>query len=187
MPALMNSLGWPESGRDDMLNNEIESALNRHLNAEFFSSYLYLSMAAYFDKHDLPGMLNWMKAQSAEENTHALKFYKFILDRDGKVALDAIERPPNEWSSPLEAFENAYKHEQEVSSKINVLLELSLKHHDHATHNFLQWFVAEQVEEEATVRDICSRLKLVGNDGRGLFLIDQELAARGPDDAGADE
>ncbi len=159
---------------------EVESALNGQLNAEFFSSYLYLSMAAYFEESDLPGMSNWMRVQADEEHQHAMKFYQFLLDRDARIVLEAISKPASSWDSPLAAFEDALEHERGVSQSINNLVDLCLKSHDHATNNFLQWFVAEQVEEEATVRDLLRRVKLVGNDGRGLFLIDQELATRTP-------
>ena len=163
-----------------MITPEVEAALNDQLNAEFFSSYLYLSMAAYFEENDLPGMSNWMRIQADEEHQHGMKFYQFVLDRDGRVVLGAIAKPTDTWDSPLAAFEDAFEHESEVSQRINTLVDLCLKNHDHATNNFLQWFVAEQVEEEATVRDLLRRVKLVGNDGRGLFLIDQELAGRTP-------
>lgn len=161
-----------------MLNKEVESALNDQINAEFYSSYLYLSMAAWFEGNDLPGMARWMRIQSTEEWQHALKFYRYVMDRDGGVLLQGIDEPPREWESPLDVFKVGHEHEQTVSNSINDIVDLALKARDHATNNFLQWFVAEQVEEEATVRDICSRLRLVGNEGRGLFLIDQELASR---------
>ncbi len=169
-----------------MLSTNMQNALNAQMNAEFYSSYLYLAMAANFEVADLPGMASWMTLQADEEAMHAKKFYRYLLDRDGRVHLGAIDAPKESWSSPLDVFENALAHERHVSQSINALVDLALKEQDHATNNFLQWFVAEQVEEEATVRDVCSRLKLVGDDGRGLFLIDQELAGRKPAPSPAD-
>jgi len=161
-----------------MIDKAMEEALNGHLNHEFFSSYLYLSMSAWFQRTGLRGHAHWMRLQSREEQGHVTRMYNYLLDRDGTVTLGSIEAPPIEWESPQAAFNAAYLHEQGVTQRINDLVDLSLKVRDHATHNFLQWFVREQVEEEAVVSDIVGRSKLVEGDGRGLILIDQELAAR---------
>jgi ferritin len=160
-----------------MIDKAVEEALNRHLNHEFYSSYLYLSMSAWFQRTGLRGHAHWMRIQSREEQGHVTRMYNYLLDRDGRVALGAIEAPPTEWETPLAAFEAAYEHEQGVTQRINELVDLALTQRDHATHNFLQWFVREQVEEEAVGSDIVGRSKVV-EGGRGLILIDQELAAR---------
>ena len=161
-----------------MLIPALEKALNAQLNAEYYSSYLYLAKGAYFESVDLPGMANWMRLQAAEEHTHAMRFYQYIIDRDGDVELEQIAKPQKKWKSPREVFENVLGHEREVTQLISDLVGLALENGDHATHNFLQWFVAEQVEEEATAKDVLSRVKLVGDNGQGLFLIDRELAER---------
>ena len=155
-------------------------ALNEHLNVEYYSAYYYLSMSAHFHYTDLNGMGQWMRMQHQEELVHAGKFYDFINDRDGKVTLTQIETPPHEWDSPISVFEDALKHEQEVTQKIYKLVDLSLEIRDHATNTFLQWFVTEQVEEESTASEIIQQLKLVGDDGNGLFLLDRELGLRAP-------
>ncbi|HEM56448.1 MAG: ferritin [Thermodesulfobacterium geofontis] len=161
-----------------MLKDEMERALNEQLKWEIYSGYLYLSMAAYFENLGLQGFSQWMKAQSAEEIMHAMKFYKFIFERDGKVVLQEIPAPPKEWKNPEEVFEFAYKHEQEVTGRINNLMSLAKKLEDYATENFLQWFVEEQVEEEASFKEILSKLRLIKNDPQGLFYLDKELSQR---------
>jgi ferritin len=161
-----------------MLNEKMGKALNDQINAEFYSSYLYLSMAAYFESINLKGFANWMRVQAQEEDFHAKKLFGFVADRSGRVLLQAIKAPPHDWGSPLAVFEAAYKHECHVTDLINKLVDLSVKLSDHATNNFLQWFVGEQVEEEANADAIIQQLKLIGNDGHGLFMIDRELATR---------
>lgn len=152
--------------------------LNRQVNAELYSSYLYLSMAAYFESINLKGFANWMKIQAQEEVTHAMKFFDYINERGGRVTLDTIKKPPAEWKSPLDVFENTYKHEVNVTKMINSLVDLAIKEKDHATYNMLQWFVAEQVEEEASADAIRQQLKFIGKDGRGLLMLDRELSRR---------
>jgi len=161
-----------------MLNKKIQPALNQQLIAELYSSYLYLSMSAYFQSVNLPGFANWMRVQAQEELVHAMKFYDFINERGGRVMLQQIEAPPTEWSSPLDVFENAYKHEQKVTGLINDLVNLAVKEGDHATNIFLQWFVTEQVEEEASADEVVQKLKLMGDDGGGLFMLDREMGQR---------
>jgi ferritin len=156
----------------------MEAALNKQLNAEYYSAYLYLSMSAYCSDIDLPGFAHWMRMQFEEEMIHALKFYDFIDARDGRVKLTEIKAPPVEWKSPLAVFEETYKHEQSVSKMINDLVDLSTEESDHATYNFLQWFVEEQVEEEDSANNILKRIKLIDGAGTGLLIIDQELAGR---------
>jgi ferritin len=161
-----------------MLKPEMEKALNEQINAELFSSYLYLSMATYFDSINLTGFSNWMKIQAQEELTHAAKLISFVSERGGRVRLAAIDAPPTEWDSPLAAFEATYEHEGKVTDLINKLVDLSLELSDHAANQFLQWFVAEQVEEEASADEIVQQLRLVKGEGQGLFMIDRELGQR---------
>lgn len=156
----------------------MEKALNDQVNAELYSSYLYLSMAAYFNEVNLTGFARWMEVQALEELTHAMKFYRFINERGGRVVLAAIKNPKTAWSSPLEAFEDAFKHEQMVTGLINDLVDLAIAEKDHASNHFLQWFVAEQVEEEASANEIVQKIKLMGEAQGGLFMLDRELGQR---------
>jgi len=163
-----------------MLTEKMQKALNGQLNAELYSSYLYLSMNAYFKLVNLDGFANWMHYQAQEELQHSLKFYNFIIQRGGKVQLQQIEAPPTEWGSPLAVFEATLKHEQKVTGLINALVEIAHEERDHATNIFLQWFVSEQVEEEESVGGVLEQLKLMGDAQGGLFMIDRELAKRSP-------
>jgi ferritin len=161
-----------------MLDEKMQTALNKQMTAELYSSYLYLSMSAYFQSISLPGFANWMRIQAQEELVHAMKFYDFINERGGRVILQPVEGPPTEWSSPLDVFENTYKHEQKVTGLINDLVNLAVKEGDHATNIFLQWFVTEQVEEEASADEVVQKLKLMGDAKGGLFMLDREMGQR---------
>ncbi len=161
-----------------MIKAKIQDALNKQLNAELYSSYLYLSMAAYFESVSLKGFANWMRVQAREELVHAMKFYAYINERSGRVNLASISAPSAQWDSPLAAFEQVYEHEQKVTGLINDLVTLAVSEADHATNNFLQWFVAEQVEEESSADEIVQKLRLLGEDRSGLFMLDQELGQR---------
>ena len=161
-----------------MIDGRMQEALNRHANAEFYSSYLYLSMSAYFQSINLPGFAHWMRVQAREELAHAMKFYDYVVERGGRVSLQVVEAPTAQWDSPLAAFEDAYRHEQKVTGLINHLVDEAVQTRDHATNNFLQWFVSEQVEEEASADAIVQKLKLMGDAPGGLFMIDHELAQR---------
>jgi len=161
-----------------MLNSKIQDAFNEQLNEELFSSYLYLSMAAYFEAQNLTGMAHWMRLQHAEEHEHGMKFFDFINNRGGRVMLAKIKEPKTNWESPLDAFEDACGHEAKVTGLINRLVELSQAEKDPAAGTFLQWFVTEQVEEEATVQAIKDNLKLAGGNTVALFMIDRELGQR---------
>ncbi|HEC82682.1 MAG TPA: ferritin [Thermoplasmatales archaeon] len=161
-----------------MLSKKMLRALNKQVNAELYSAYLYLSMSAYFESINLKGFANWMRVQAQEEVTHAMKFFDYINERGGKVEMMAIEKPPTEWNSPLHVFEETYKHEINVTNMINELVNLAVEEKDHATYNMLQWFVAEQVEEEASADEIRQQLSLIGKDGRGILMIDRELKGR---------
>jgi ferritin len=161
-----------------MLKTEIQEAFNRQINAELHSAYLYLSMAAYFESENLSGMASWMRVQAQEETTHAMKFFDFIHERDGRVTLTALEGPKTEWTSPLDAFEGAYAHECKITGMINALVDLSIRESDHAANAFLQWFVTEQVEEEAAAKTIVDKLKMAGGHTMALFMLDRELGQR---------
>jgi ferritin len=161
-----------------MIDEKMQEALNKQLNAELYSAYLYLSMSTHFQSVNLGGFANWMRVQAREELLHAMKFYDYVNERGGRVTLLPVDEPPSQWHSPLAAFEHVYQHEQKVTSLINKLVDLAVKARDHATNNFLQWFVSEQVEEEASADEVVQRLKLVGDDRSGLFMIDRELAQR---------
>lgn len=166
-----------------MLNTKIEKAINDQINAEMYSAYLYLSMSAYFERMNLPGFAKWTYVQYLEETTHALKFFKYVNERGGNVRLTAIKEPPTEWKSPMDVYDNIYKHEQLVTSLINNIMDISIQEKDHATNNLLQWYVAEQVEEEANAQLILGHLKRTGDSKDGLFMIDKELSTRVFNDA----
>ena len=161
-----------------MITKKMQDALNGQINAELYSSYLYLSMEAAFEVMNLPGMGKWMRMQTQEEIVHAMKLYDFVNERGSKVTLKAIDGPQVEWPSALAVFEAAYAHEQKVTGLINELVNLAVEEKDHATNSFLQWFVNEQVEEEASASDVVAKLKMVENAPGGLFMIDQELGQR---------
>jgi len=161
-----------------MLGEKIENALNSQMNAELYSAYLYLAMNAYFESIDLGGFANWMRIQAQEELSHAMKFHDYITQRGGRVILDKIEKPPTEWESPLDVFEHVYAHEQKVTGLINDLVNLAIEENDHATNNFLQWFVAEQVEEEESSSGVLQKVKLAGEDASSILMLDNELGQR---------
>jgi ferritin len=161
-----------------MISRKMEKALNAQVNAELYSAYLYLSMESYFKSLNLNGFANWMRVQTQEEVSHAMKIYDFVAERGGRVLLEAIEGPPTEWNSPLEVFEAAYAHEQKVTGLINDLVDLAIKEKDHATNSFLQWFVSEQVEEEASTDEIVQQLKMMEKAPGGMFMLNRELGQR---------
>ena len=161
-----------------MIKEKILSAINRQINAELYSAYLYLSMNAYLNSINLSGFANWMRVQALEEMTHADKFYQYIIERGGRVILELIDSPPADWASALEVFEHVYEHEQKVTKLINSLMDIAIEEKDHATISFLRWFVDEQVEEESSADGLLQKLKLIGDSGSGLFMIDSELGQR---------
>jgi len=161
-----------------MISPKIEKALNEQINAEMFSAYLYLAMVAYFQDKNLSGFANWMTVQNQEETFHAMKFFRYVSERGGRVTLGAIEKPQFEWESPLAAMEAAQKHEAYITGRINSLVDLAIKEKDHATASFLGWFVDEQVEEEDSVNEVVQKLRLLGSDGGGLFMMDRDMATR---------
>jgi ferritin len=161
-----------------VLSERITEALNEQINKEIYSAYLYLSMSAHSTFIGLKGFANWFMVQYQEEMVHAMKIYDYINAQGGQVKLMAVAQPPTEFGSPLEMFEKTLEHEKFVTKCINDLVDLAIKEKDHASNIFLQWFVTEQIEEEANDNEIISRLKLVGKEGNGLFMIDKELTAR---------
>lgn len=153
-------------------------ALNEQINAEQYSSLLYLSMSAYFSNLGLPGFANWMYIQFQEEMTHANKFFKYIIERGGKVELKSIAQMPTEFDGVIDVFEKTQAHEQHVTSLINNLVDVAIEERDHACQSFLKWFVDEQVEEEANVQEILDTLKLINGQGNGIFMLDREMRQR---------
>ncbi len=161
-----------------MLNKKIQDAFNRQINAELSSAYLYLSMDSWLQSRGLKGMAHWMGLQAREETMHTMKFIDFINECDGRVLLAGVEGPKTEWDSALAVFEDTCKHEARVTGLIHELVDLAAREKDHAAGIFLQWFVTEQVEEEAAAKDIRDKLRLAGDNGAVLFMIDQELGRR---------
>ena len=171
-----------------MINEKMEKALNDQINAEYYSSYLYLSMAAHFEAINLKGFANWMRVQAEEEMSHCMKIFDYVLERGGKVTLTAIDAPETSWETPLAVYEQTAKHEAHVTALVNELVDLAIELSDHASNNFLQWFVAEQVEEEANVDEIVQQLKLIDGNAHAIFMIDRELGSRVfVDDTGTSE
>ena len=162
-----------------MLSKKMETALNKQVNAELYSGYMYLAMSSYFESANLPGFAAWMKVQAGEELGHAMKFFGYIVERGGSVTLAAVDKPPAKWQSPLAVFEATYAHECKVTGMINKLADMAAAENDHATSVFLQWFITEQVEEEATADAVVQKLKLVKDAPGGLFMLDRDLGQRG--------
>ena len=161
-----------------MLNPRIQEAINEQINAEIWSAYMYLSMSAYFSSEGLNGFANWMKVQWQEELSHAMKFFDYMVERGTKPVLKPIEGVPDKWNGPLHVMEETLKHEQHVTSLINNIMDVAIEEKDHATKSMLQWFIDEQVEEEASAEELIDSLKLIGDKGQGLFMLDKELKGR---------
>ena len=161
-----------------MINSKVEGALNDQIRKEFYSSYLYLSMAAYFASQNLKGFAKWMQVQAGEETKHGMKIYGHLNERGGKIILQQIDAPASHWKSAKEVFAEAYQHEQKVTASINKLVELARAQKDNATEVFLQWFVNEQVEEEASASEIAQKLQMIGDNAPALVMLDAELGKR---------
>lgn len=161
-----------------MIKKSLENALNEQITREIYSSVLYLSMAGFYTRANLSGFANWMNVQAKEEMDHALKFFNYLLDRGGEIQIGAMDAPPHSWDSPIAAFEDAFKHEQFITENINNLADLAILEKDHATNNLIQWFITEQVEEEAQVDEIVNKLKMMEGFPGGLIMMDQELKQR---------
>mgnify|MGYP006284614143 CR=1 FL=1 len=161
-----------------MLSDKMSEELNKQINEELYSAYLYQAMAAYADSEGYKGTSVWLDNQAQEEMIHARKFYDYILERGGNIKLHSIEGPPAEHGKMKDIFQAALKHEQHITGRINHLVSLAREEKDYASDNFLQWFVAEQVEEESSVGDILDKLELIGDHPGGLFQLDRELGTR---------
>jgi ferritin len=169
-----------------MLSKTLQDAMNEQIKNELYSAYLYLSMSAYCEEANLPGFAHWMRLQAQEEVSHAMKFYDFIYERGGRVVLQAIDQPPVEFQSPLGVFEQTLGHEQKVTAMIHDLYTLAVEEKDYASQAFLQWFVTEQVEEEDSASQVLETLKMIGDKGHALLMLDRELGRRGAGESGED-
>jgi ferritin len=162
-----------------MISKTMVDQINEQIMHELYSAYLYLSMSAYAESANLPGAAAWLKVQASEEQTHAMKFFEFVLERGGRVELKAIAQPPAEFKSLLALFEQVYEHEQKVTARIHLLYALAVKENDYASQVYLQWFVNEQVEEEKNASQIVETLKMIGDSKGSLFQLDHQLGKRG--------
>jgi ferritin len=160
------------------MNEKIFKALNEQIKHEFYSSYLYLSIASYFENIPLEGFAKWFRKQAEEEQEHGMKIYQYILDRNLHVDLQGIEKPTGHFNSIEEVFELALKHEKKVTHWIHQIYDIAVAEKDHATHIFLQWFISEQVEEEKNAQDNLDQIKLIGDDKGALFVLDQNFAKK---------
>ncbi len=161
-----------------MIDAKMEKAFNDQINAEFYSEYLYLSMKAYFANLNLAGFVNWFDVQVQEEHAHGLGMFNYLIERGGIVELEAIAKPETTWESPLAAFEKVVEHEEYVTSRINAMMDVADEVKDRAALSFLDWYVKEQVEEEASVGSVLATLKLIGDNKHALLMLDRELATR---------
>jgi ferritin len=162
-----------------MISTSLHKAINEQVNKEFFSSYLYLSMAAHFEAQNLPGFAKWLHVQAQEETEHGMKFFKFLLDRGSKVELKAIAAPETGWKTSLEVFKQVQEHEAAVTASINALYELALNEKDYASQVLLHWFINEQVEEEKNAAEIVQQLELIDAKGTAVLMLDKQLGKRG--------
>ncbi len=161
-----------------MINERVVTAINEQIKNEIESAYLYLSMAAYFHDKSLDGMAHWMRCQTHEEFAHAMKFYNFIIDRGAEIKLKDVAQLKTKWSSPLDAWKEAFNHEQKITGNINDLIAIAREEKDYASEPLLAWFSEEQVEEEANTSKVVEQLEIIENDKTGLLLIDRELGSR---------
>jgi ferritin len=161
-----------------MLNQKVKKVIDEQINAEIWSAYMYLSMSSYFAAEGLNGFANWMRVQWQEELTHALKFFDYLVERGVQPILKPIDKVPAKWTNTLHAMEETLKHEQHVTALINNIMDIAIEEKDHATKSMLQWFIDEQVEEEANAQEIIDSLKLIGDKGHGVFMLDKELKTR---------
>ncbi len=161
-----------------MISDRMLKTMNEQIAKEFYSGYMYLEMAAYFEEAGLEGMASWMRIQAQEEECHAMIFFNYVNEQGGRVRLGGVDEPPHEYDSPLDVFEKGLEHEKKVTASINNLVDIAIEEKDHASRSFLNWFVDEQVEEEDGFNRVASKLKLVKADSNALFMIDKELGAR---------
>src|SRR3972149_9659589 len=161
-----------------MISKKMQDAINEQINKELFSSYLYLSMVAYFEEKNLPGFAKWFRLQAEEEKEHAMKFFDFLIERGGRVKLGALAEPKAEWTSSMNAFEEVLQHEQFISASINTLYELALAEKDYPSQILLHWFINEQVEEESNANEIIEKLKMIEDKGTAVLMLDKEMGKR---------
>lgn len=161
-----------------MLNPRVQNAINEQINAEIWSAYMYLSMSSYLASEGLNGFANWMRVQWQEEISHAMKFFDYLIERGAQPILKPIAAVPEKWNGPLNVMEETLKHEQHVTSLINNIMDVAIEEKDHATKSMLQWFIDEQVEEEANAQELIDSLKLIGDKGHGIFMLDKDLKTR---------
>lgn len=161
-----------------MVSQKLIKALNDQFNYELLSAHYYLAMAAYCSEQDLDGFATFFKAQAEEERFHAMKFYDYVTEVDGRILITDIKTPQNNFTNIINVFKSALEHEQSVTKRVYNLMDLAQEEREHATISFLSWFVDEQVEEEANMKAIIKRLERLGNDNHGLFMLDKELGAR---------
>jgi ferritin len=161
-----------------MLNQKVQDAMNQQIKHEMYSAYMYLSMSAQCESANLPGFSRWLRHQAEEEMEHAMKFYDFIHERNGKVSLYAIDQPPSEFGTPREIFEQVYAHEQKVTGLINQIYKAAIDENDYPSQVFLHWFINEQVEEENNSSQVLETLKMIGESTNGLFMLDHQLGKR---------
>ena len=164
-----------------MLSPKLQTALNDQINAEFASAYLYLAMAAHFEATNLQGSAGWMRRQAREEVSHAMKIFDFVTDRDGRVTLKAVAQPQAQFAAPLEVWESTLKQEQNVSARIHALYALAVEESDYPTQTMLQWFVAEQVEEEKAAKTILEQVRLIGSSNSAIYFLDRHLGKEAED------
>jgi len=167
-----------------MTSKKLQEAINEQIKYELYSAYMYLAMSADCSDRNLTGFASWMRMQAQEEVEHAMRFYDFLIERGGRVELHGIDKPPFEFGSPLEIMEQSLEHERFVTSRINGLYDLAIEEQDRPAQIMLQWFITEQVEEEASIDEIIQRMKMFGADGAALFMLDRDLGTRGPEESG---
>jgi len=161
-----------------MLSQNLQDALNEQIKNEFYSAHVYLAMSSWFEDKGLPGFAKWMRVQYSEELTHGLKIFDFINDRDGRALVLGFDAPPTDWKSPLDVFQDSYTHEQKVTAMINNLYAMAQQEPDYATLVLMQWFISEQVEEEKNAKLIVDQLKMSGDSGSAILILDRDLGGR---------
>lgn len=161
-----------------MLTKKLQDALNKQINREFFSEYLYLSMSAYLESVEMEGFANYFNVQAQEEHFHAMKMFNFVHDKGGRVILKPLGEPKANFTSVLEVIEEALEHERYITKSINDLMDTAIKENDHSVKSFIEWYVDEQVEEEATMSKLIAKLKMINGEGLGLLTLDNELSQR---------
>jgi len=161
-----------------MISKIMQDAINAHIQVEMYSANLYLSMSAYCESINFKGFAHWMRVQSQEEMQHAMKLFDYLNDRGGRVLLGTLEQPPQDFKSPRDMFEQTLEHEKKITAKIYLLYETAMSEKDYATQSLLQWFITEQVEEEAGASEYVEKLRMIGESSNAIFMVDKELGKR---------